>query len=787
MVSLRTTASTIFVLFMLPGFSVANSDRILSEHSSPGLPFNAVELEIAALDRMHPGRVNRGYAVLDVDGDGKLELVADEQLGQVVRRYDGALGIVTSQWSLPSGYSGVPPFSDLLGYDGDGDGKDDVLILAYNESADTWTLWLRSIAEDRMVSSLDLPIFEDRDGDGQWDGQYDLIAEVSVPDRPRAAVILACYAEWDVHGRGLVAVDPVEGVVLWHTLIDESLSYPDITVEDFDADGRKDIICGTRGVANLQGQTLRSAGDDSSRVLVFNSSGELTWSRGLAGPGTAARVVAADLDGNGSSEVIASCLGNTEKRDIRCWSFTGGLLDIIDQDGLSTRWMAAIPATPAEGGRLAVAIAGKELVFYVFRDGEFIEAKRRPIQTSRIFAMDAIHQAPGLEVLAAGRDQLGIWDGSGNALAELDWPLENGYAWEPVVWSVGDQHTVLLSADSQRSALEFVAAPIDWRTAAKKTFGTVAAAAIGLAAFFFGRWKTGRQNKPDAAVLKELRLQLMSRIEKTSHGKAGAIAILNSLVLLASHEESRAIIAGSVGEPLGNHMAERIRTYLEESDPRLQEIHTLGRHIDAPADILQRYDSLLSQTRDHLRALLAMHEPARRSKISQLVDEADQLLESLWTHASTGFRCSLDVSLQRVLDAQRDFIAEFGVVVSLSPHQQTHPLEIAIDSEDLAFILDNLVENAVRAMKEAPERRLAISWTPRGTRLELLVQDTGCGIRPDDQAAVFQEGWSTREGGGLGLARSREDLRAYGGDLRIEKSAPGAGTTFSLALPLAGC
>ncbi|TRZ77046.1 MAG: ATP-binding protein, partial [Deltaproteobacteria bacterium] len=73
---------------------------------------------------------------------------------------------------------------------------------------------------------------------------------------------------------------------------------------------------------------------------------------------------------------------------------------------------------------------------------------------------------------------------------------------------------------------------------------------------------------------------------------------------------------------------------------------------------------------------------------------------------------------------------------------------------------------------------------------EIAVNDTGIGIAPKDQAAVFEQFKQvgtdyTRkaEGTGLGLALTRKLVELHGGTMRLE-SEPGKGSTFAFTLPL---
>ena len=73
--------------------------------------------------------------------------------------------------------------------------------------------------------------------------------------------------------------------------------------------------------------------------------------------------------------------------------------------------------------------------------------------------------------------------------------------------------------------------------------------------------------------------------------------------------------------------------------------------------------------------------------------------------------------------------------------------------------------------------------------VEISVSDTGIGIAPDDQEAVFEEfrqvGTADKkaEGTGLGLTLCRKFIELHGGRIWV-KSQVGAGSAFTFTIPV---
>jgi signal transduction histidine kinase len=115
--------------------------------------------------------------------------------------------------------------------------------------------------------------------------------------------------------------------------------------------------------------------------------------------------------------------------------------------------------------------------------------------------------------------------------------------------------------------------------------------------------------------------------------------------------------------------------------------------------------------------------------------------------------------------------------------------DVLADRPQILRVVDNLVANAVKFTPDGGSVRLAARR--EGGTAVVEVTDTGLGIPPTEQRQLFNRfyrGTSAVDkaipGSGLGLAISQVIAEAHGGTIQVE-SAPGSGSTFRLALPLA--
>jgi signal transduction histidine kinase len=106
---------------------------------------------------------------------------------------------------------------------------------------------------------------------------------------------------------------------------------------------------------------------------------------------------------------------------------------------------------------------------------------------------------------------------------------------------------------------------------------------------------------------------------------------------------------------------------------------------------------------------------------------------------------------------------------------------VLADPEQLSRALHNLVLNAIDAMPDGGELRIATE--PREAWVRLIVSDTGQGLTREECRRLFTPYYTTKQHGtGLGLAIVQSVVSDHRGRISVD-SEPGRGATFIIELP----
>jgi signal transduction histidine kinase len=116
------------------------------------------------------------------------------------------------------------------------------------------------------------------------------------------------------------------------------------------------------------------------------------------------------------------------------------------------------------------------------------------------------------------------------------------------------------------------------------------------------------------------------------------------------------------------------------------------------------------------------------------------------------------------------------------------PDEVVWDQDRMNEVLGNLLSNAFKFTSRGGRVELAVDSA--GTTIHMAVRDTGAGIPREHLPHIFRKFFQAdnqsaadTKGTGLGLAIAKEIVEAHGGTIDVE-SSPGAGTTFTISLPV---
>ncbi|MDP9347828.1 MAG: HAMP domain-containing histidine kinase [Gemmatimonadota bacterium] len=181
---------------------------------------------------------------------------------------------------------------------------------------------------------------------------------------------------------------------------------------------------------------------------------------------------------------------------------------------------------------------------------------------------------------------------------------------------------------------------------------------------------------------------------------------------------------------------------------------------------------------------------ARREVCDAIIGESQRLatmLDELSAYASGGRRAfSREVlplhELVRQLGREEEReAAEQHVRVDAS---SLGTATVLGDAYYLRQALENLIRNACEATAGREGACLRLGVERVGGMAAVRVSDNGPGIPPERLEGIFQPFVSSKgKGMGLGLSITREIVEGHGGRVEVE-SAPGAGTTFTVLLPL---
>lgn len=296
--------------------------------------------------------------------------------------------------------------------------------------------------------------------------------------------------------------------------------------------------------------------------------------------------------------------------------------------------------------------------------------------------------------------------------------------------------------------------------------------------------KLSRQREAAAARVADLEVSyelLKSQAEELAHQTNEAMELANELAL--TNEELRAVVSEAKKAWAAADAANRSKA---------EFLAVMSHELRTPLNSIGGYVELLEM---ELRGPLTDGQKADLARIKRsqeyLLAIINDILNFTRLEATEVKYDLIEVPLRALMADMDAVVSSLARAKSLTYDCESPATNLytRTDPDKLRQIMINLVSNAVKFTPEGG--RIRVYSTSSERTVSIHVEDTGPGIPPDKQEAVFEafvqldRGLTrTNDGTGLGLAISRGLARGMGADVSLE-SELGVGSTFTITLPIA--
>ena len=233
-----------------------------------------------------------------------------------------------------------------------------------------------------------------------------------------------------------------------------------------------------------------------------------------------------------------------------------------------------------------------------------------------------------------------------------------------------------------------------------------------------------------------------------------------------------------------NHMVDRLREHADERTAHARQLEERVR--DATSELAESNDQLVRKNVELFgiqRQLGQLERLATAGQLAaQFAHEVGTPLNLISGHVQLLRAKETDERTIKRLDTIAPTLASkhVGLVADIEPDLP----DLLGDGDQLQQVFINLVNNSLDAMPDGGT--LTVSAQANGSAVRVEFSDTGHGVAEADLPHLFEPLFTTKgpeKGSGLGLAVAQEIVREHGGHIEVA-STPGAGTTFTLLLPL---
>jgi len=220
---------------------------------------------------------------------------------------------------------------------------------------------------------------------------------------------------------------------------------------------------------------------------------------------------------------------------------------------------------------------------------------------------------------------------------------------------------------------------------------------------------------------------------------------------------------------------------------QLEFVATVSHELRTPLAVIRSAADNLADGLVYDEARIRQYGQLIRREGLRLTDLVEQILEFAGLQSAQRTMARQPVAVQGLLrDVAAAESVPAGIAIELDVAENLPP--VAGDEAALRRVFQNLIGNAIKYGAEA--QWVGVRACLTDGRVEVSVTDRGIGIAAAEQARIFDPFYRAPDvvaaqiqGAGLGLSLVKRIVEAHGGQVTV-KSAPGAGSTFTVSLPV---
>ncbi len=208
------------------------------------------------------------------------------------------------------------------------------------------------------------------------------------------------------------------------------------------------------------------------------------------------------------------------------------------------------------------------------------------------------------------------------------------------------------------------------------------------------------------------------------------------------------------------------------------ELQQVSGELDLVRGLTESLRAQNHEAANRLHTVVSLIELGRPERAVELATADLRVAQDLTDHVVGAVQ---DPVLAALLLGKSAQAAERNVELGVEGDVTTDSLPIP--SRDLVTVVGNLVDNALEAVADSDSRRVSVDIVGDADGVQVVVGDSGPGVRSEDVERVLQRGWSTKatSGRGLGLALVGQVARSHHGTVEVGES-PLGGAEFTVTL-----